>query len=280
MCYTPIGIETKDGRKVNVPCGRCIKCVKRRASGWSFRLVQEDLSAVSAHFITLTYDTNYVPITKSGLLTLKKRDLQLYIKRLRFLEEGSPYKIKYYAVGEYGTKRNRPHYHLILFNVFNDDNIKAAWSLNQIPIGDVHYGNVTGASIGYTLKYISKPSKAGRHPRDDRQKEFALMSKGLGSCYLKPNMIAWHKDDLENRMYCQTVGGVKLSMPRYYKDKIYDEDERAIVASSQIQKISEKLERDIIDRLNNPDRFRSKELAILASFTKMLYDSKQGTSEF
>lgn len=39
-------------------------------------------------------------------------------------------------------------------------------------------------------------------------------------------MQNWHKADLENRMYVNIDGGKKIAMPRYYKQKIYDETER------------------------------------------------------
>jgi len=52
------------------------------------------------------------------------------------------------------------------------------------------------------------------------------MSKGLGKLYLTDKMIKWHKDDLENRMYVPIKDGKKIAMPRYYKDKIYNEREK------------------------------------------------------
>ena len=91
--------------------------------------------------------------------------------------------IKYYAVGEYGGKTLRPHYHMVIFNA--DVNLfERSWALENKTIGQIHVGTITEASIGYTLKYISKASKIPLHKNDDRQKEFSLMSKGLGSNYL------------------------------------------------------------------------------------------------
>lgn len=52
------------------------------------------------------------------------------------------------------------------------------------------------------------------------------MSKGLGACYLTPAMIQYHHDDILNRMYCNAEGSKKISMPRYYKEKIYDKEQR------------------------------------------------------
>lgn len=176
--------------------------------------MQEQKQSVTAHFITLTYDTKHVPITRNGFMELKKKDLQLFFKRLR-KAQGPALQIKYYAAGEYGTKTKRPHYHIIMFNA-NIALISPAWNL-----GEVHYGEVTGASVGYTLKYMSKPSCIPMHRNDDRLKEFSLMSKQLGANYLTPQMITWHTNDLVNRTYCNLTDGKKITMPRYYKNKIY-----------------------------------------------------------
>ena len=39
-------------------------------------------------------------------------------------------------------------------------------------------------------------------------------------------MIRWHKNDLDNRMYCNLKDGLKCTMPRYYKLRLYTEEER------------------------------------------------------
>lgn len=43
-------------------------------------------------------------------------------------------------------------------------------------------------------------------------------------------MIRWHKSDLKNRMYIVIEDGKKISMPRYYKNKIYHDEERRAIA--------------------------------------------------
>jgi hypothetical protein len=154
-------------------------------------------------------------------MSLEKRDVQLFFKRLR---KASSTKIKYYVAGEYGGKTKRPHYHAIIFNAAVND-IEAAWML-----GTVHYGDVSGASVGYTLKYMSKQSQIPQHSNDDRKKEFALMSKGLGANYLTLPITDWHKADMENRMYVNVGDGKKAAMPRYYKNKLYTEEERKQIA--------------------------------------------------
>lgn len=211
MCDTPFMLKnTNTG--VSVPCGKCPTCKARRASAWSFRLMQEEKVSTSAIFLTLTYDTSNVPITSKGYMSLRKSDLQKFFKLLRYY---SINKIRYYAVGEYGGKTMRPHYHIILFNA-NYHDIGKAWK-----IGSWHVGDVTGSSIGYTLKYISKSGKIPLHANDDRIPEFSHMSKGLGANYCTDAMQSWHYDDLANRLYCVTDDGKKISMPRYYKQKMF-----------------------------------------------------------
>ncbi len=246
-CITPFYVTDKfTGQHIPVPCSKCPPCKKRRTSGWSFRLVKEGERSESALFVTLTYDTKYVPITEKGFMNLDKSDVQKFFKRLRKI---SNTKIKYYVCGEYGSKRMRPHYHLIIFNA-DKEKIEKAWMLNNIPLGSIYIGNVSEASIGYTLKYMTKKGKIPLHYNDDRQKEFSLMSKGLGSNYLTEKMIKWHKNDITKRMYCNLIGGKKIAMPRYYKDKIYSDFDK-IRISNYVKEISEKESNKLLEELGD-----------------------------
>lgn len=226
-CDSPLWVQVKNpvGRQtVPVPCGRCPPCKIRRVNSWVFRLLEEEKVSSSAFFVTLTYDTSTVPISDNGFMTLRKSDFQDYMKRLRKLCDG--YTLKYYAVGEYGSIRSRPHYHAIVFNVPEAKFFADAWSLNGSSIGNVHVGNVSGDSIAYTMKYIDKAQYCSkRYCRDDRAFEFSLMSKGLGKSYFEnPAIVKYHKADL-SRLYCTKVGGYKIAMPKYYRANIYSRHE-------------------------------------------------------
>lgn len=229
-CLMPIAIVQKEhGRTISVPCGKCLRCRNRRASAWSFRLMQEEKCHFTAWFLTLTYSTSEVPITKNGFMSFpekRARDIQLFLKRLR-KAHAPGHKIKYYVCAEYGTKKKRPHYHMILFGAAVEK-IQPAWGL-----GEIYYGTVTGASIGYTLKYMCKPSFKPQHKRDDRVPEFSLMSKFIGINYVTENTKRWHKDRLLERFYVNIEGGIKASMPRYYRDKIYTREQLSEVVGYQ-----------------------------------------------
>jgi len=91
---------------------------------------------------------------------------------------------------------------------------------------------------------MQKPGKIPVHQNDDRVKEFQLMSKGLGKNYLTDKMIRWHKDDLVNRMYIPIQDGKKIAMPRYYKDKMYNESEKTRIAR-KMALLSEEMDEEL-----------------------------------
>lgn len=235
-CDTPIFIKVRGYiRDVPVPCSRCPNCKRSRVSQWTFRLQQEDRISSSSYFITLTYDTRHVPISPNGFMTLRKEDIQLFWKRLRKYQKA---KIKYYLAGEYGEKTWRPHYHAIVFNVEDPEYFNKAWQL-----GNVHVGKVSGASIAYTAKYIDKNKRIPVHRNDDRMPERSFMSKGLGKNYLTPQIRAWHKAKPNERNYVSRHDGVKLSMPRYYRDELFTETEKKAQVKHVIKMKGEEMEK-------------------------------------
>lgn len=222
MCHFPINIKNPkkrlnadDFERIEVPCGKCNLCLKKRADQWFLRLSYELKKATSAYFVTLTYED--APRTKNGLCTAKKSDLQDYFKRLRQREGGNNTYISYYASVEYGEKRHRPHYHIILFNVYDKNNITRAWSIEGKYLGFVTVSEITDARMRYVTGYIEKRVGIGNQVNDDRVKEFSLMSKKLGIHYVETATL-YHTTTL--RGYTQ-LGKRKFSLPRYYKDKMF-----------------------------------------------------------
>lgn len=187
MCQTPLLIKNKEyalGENgcYQVPCGKCSHCIKLRCAQWTFRLKQERKASSTCYFVTLTYDDDHLPLSKQGYPTLVKRDLQLYIKRLRERHNEyrksynlSPVKLTYYAVGEYGTQFGRPHYHLILFNC-EPEVISNAWLQDGEPIGFVDADPLKhDGGLMYVVSYIQ-----GIKKKKYRSPEFSIMSQGLG----------------------------------------------------------------------------------------------------
>lgn len=222
---------------VSVPCGTCIPCLMNKRAEWCFRLEQEHRVSKSAFFVTLTYDQKHLRTNYS----LCKRDLQLYLKRVRKKYGNGSSGIRYYVVGEYGSVSGRPHYHAIVFNS-DEKSLRQSWiDVKGKPIGIVHIGRVTGASISYVTKYCIQ--KNGAVLKDDQEKPFATMSRryGIGGHYLSDNMVAWHRENDAN--YVVRPGGEKATLARFYKSKIWYDAEaklrigRAALAHVNDQKV-------------------------------------------
>ena len=246
MCWSTVTVTRKDSLnlpyQVQVPCGSCPSCLKKRCKQWAFRLNQEAKESLSACFLTLTYEV--CPFTKNGLPTLSKRHFQLFMKKLRKRVPQDLPKLKYYACGEYGTETHRPHYHMILFNLphpmINTEVLSKIWNHGFVDVDPRPPGE---GSMHYVSKYIMKRSyqspdlldlETGELVKDDRLKEFSLMSKKLGISYLTKAMKKYHIERLE--MFVTRPGGDKMALPRYFKDKLeLSEDQLKMIRDAQIE---------------------------------------------
>lgn len=212
--------DRNEEKPVSVPCGKCLPCLQNKRNSWSFRIEQEYKHSKSAMFVTLTYDQKHYPSDGS----LDKKHLQDFMKRLR--KRDGTNTIRYYATGEYGSKAGRAHYHIILFNA-QEDHVRQSWvDSKKQPIGMVHIGRVTEASIAYCTKYIVQPELKIH----GKQSPFALMSRryGIGGHYLTDEMVKWHRDN--HATYAMRYNE-KVNLPRFYQDKIwYNQDREAISA--------------------------------------------------
>lgn len=224
-----------------VPCGKCLKCIRRVRNEWIFRIMEEFKHAESAWFVTLTYDDIYLPISEHGFPTLRYKDVQKFFKLLR--RRGNT-KLKYFVVGEYGSNTGRPHYHAILFNVMKEhiDKCWVTWSgerkkdgsKKMESLGFVHLGDkrgVTAAAVAYMMKYLDKgksdveeKSKGNKlyDPETDEFKwlwdskvEFRRMSNNLGLSWLTERRKKAIVDGIIDHVV--TPSGKPMALPRYYK---------------------------------------------------------------
>lgn len=109
-----------------LPCGQCSFCRAQRAREWAIRCTHEAEMYPHNYFVTLTYDDVSLPkgnfLDRDGEVkesSLCPSDVVKFIKRLR-IECSRAYShsgIRVFYSGEYGEKGDRPHYHLLLFNM-------------------------------------------------------------------------------------------------------------------------------------------------------------------
>lgn len=203
----------RNGEKQEVPCGKCGACLYNRTEDWTLRIIAESKSAINSWFITLTYSDDNLPRTEEGLISLRKKDFQDFMKVLRIKVDRMPGKkyqeqmleqkpdkrdwrsrIRYYAVGEYGSKTFRPHYHIIAFNIPKSiiESLDQVWKK-----GLIHIGSVTPNSIAYTVSYHVTTKNQEVTKDTTMENEFATMSRrpGLGTAYLDNK--DWHEKNYE-----------------------------------------------------------------------------------
>lgn len=262
-CQSPRYLPKQD---MVVPCGVCAFCGATKRSDWALRLHYEGRRHLVKKFVTLTYaDPNLR--WKNGVSQLYKRDLQLWFKRIR----RAGYKVRYYAVGEYGSKTYRPHYHVLLFGDVPDDVIRDSWCEESTsrnagqPTGHVHIGAVTEASVMYCLGYIINGK--GWQMRTKRERPFAIMSRkpGIGASYLCPAMIQWHRSGRKNYAI---LDGQKRHLPRFYKTKIFSKIDLVRIAvrdqKAMFKKAVEWVRSPAMRRQKDPLAYRKIQLDRLA----------------
>lgn len=223
-----------------VPCGRCNFCLQRRRSSWSHRLHQEWKQAESAAFITFTLnDENLLFDISTRKPIVYKPHVQNLLKRIRKKRYQAARKpVRYYAVAEYGSNGERPHYHALLFNLHQDTlgTLQDIWGK-----GHIHIGEVTPASVAYVTGYVINQYD-DKDVIESRTFPFSLMSKGIGSSYLTPAMRRWHKRGKRN--YAQ-LGDHKYPLARYYKDKIFTKLEKATMGLSMEAEIDKRFKTEL-----------------------------------
>lgn len=132
---------------------------------------------------SLYFDKFNLPAEFRGLVPyLAPIDVQLFMKRLRKqLTKYSNEKIRYIAIGEYGPKHFRPHYHLLLW--FDDEKIQK--NIRKSVCSSWKYGRVDcqkskTKSSSYVTKYVNSNSVLSRLHSFKAFHPFARHSVRLG----------------------------------------------------------------------------------------------------
>ena len=252
---------------VQIPCGKCIGCRLEYSRQWANRCLLELEYHDSAYFVTLTYNDDAVPRSLYSdpdtgeaheSMTLRKRDFQLFMKRLRRAFPTD--KIRFFAAGEYGGQTFRPHYHAILFglhlddlklykpsrdgfNYFTSEKLQKVWDSScfsgkicyddcegsTTPLatrGFVVVANVSWNTCAYVARYVTKKLigfDGEFYETHNLEKPFSLMSRkpGIGRRYYDDH------PDLYDYTYINVStedGGKKFRPPKYF-DRIKSLDD-------------------------------------------------------
>ena len=260
-CYYPVeGYSRPNGQWTSIdednyphstrPCGMCTGCRFKKQQEWTVRNMNE-----ASHwgknncFITLTYKDDQLPENNS----LDYTHWQKFIRSLKKRNKGKT--IRYFAVGEYGDQRGRPHFHALLFNhrftdltplqgrgmknLYKSKKLQEAWvTADQQPRGYVSVGDVNVKTASYVSGYVFKkifkhndPEYTSAYQSIDpqtgkysdngiclREPEKPLMSRRPGIGY--PFYKKFHSDMYRMDGDCiHDLEGRKFPIPHYYDTK-------------------------------------------------------------
>lgn len=206
-----------DDYKILVPCGRCLGCLRDKATQWRVRLLHEHLYGNHKNCICLTLTINPENYelfqTRKGMASA----MRSFIDRLRYYTDGrkSP---KRFFVSELGEQRGRLHFHGFIWDCnIPDHELARAWRYGFICAKPLR----SAKQLSYATKYITKPAVAFHKPT-------IFVSPGLGKGYVDQRLwVDWHhqgNDDLNINLCCRFDHFI-YAMPRYYRNKIFTDAE-------------------------------------------------------
>ncbi|WNK14258.1 MAG: replication initiator protein [Microvirus sp.] len=224
-----------DQRTTYIPigCQNCIECRKKKARDWQIRLLEEVKTNKNGKFITLTFSNASIMKLQEELKGLRGYELDNAIATIavrRFLENWrSKYKksIRHWLVTEIGHKGTENiHLHGIMWTNESVNEIKKKWTYGWVWTGENKNGTVTNyvneRTVNYIIKYVSKRDK-----KHEEYKSIILTSKGIGSKYIGSynSRLNKYNEEETNETY-KTSTGHKITLPIYWRNKIYTEEER------------------------------------------------------
>lgn len=209
---------------IPVPCGHCEECAAKKQSDIRVRMILEQLTHTCLPlFLTLTYSDEYLP--PQGV---NKEDVQLFFKRFRINYErhyGVSLDFRYCCFSEYGSQRRRPHYHMILFGIPQEDfysifyEIRDSWNK-----GFIHLKTCDCSKFNYVSKYVCKDSFLDSVP-DGKNPNFWLASRGNGGigspCVHNEDFLIWAATDTFPRITVKVLGRLyEIFVPSYIRNKL------------------------------------------------------------
>lgn len=252
-CFSPqLAVRTEDGgvtfvprgwdgrRTFELPCGQCVGCRLERSRQWAMRCMHESQMHVRNCFVTLTFDDEHLPASRS----LEYSYFQRFMRDLR-RDFGcwdvtlAQYVPRFYMCGEYGERTFRPHFHACLFGVDFPDRIKFKDMSSGFPIytskmlssiwtdGFASVGDFSFETAAYVARYIVKKVTGGmadsHYLKTDLETgEVYRLRPEFTQMSLKPGIGRFWYDRYHRQVYPRDyviVRGRPVKPPKYY-DKI------------------------------------------------------------
>lgn len=229
---------------IEIPCGECKECKKKRKEMWRLRIENELLDSKSAIFFTGTFSDEAIENIKKQYGVKEENDIatkanRLFLERLR-----KKYNIKltHWCITELGSKKGRIHIHGIFFIKENQDikyikdKIKREWDFGWNYLGYVDQGK----TINYITKYMLK--------ENENFKEFkpkVLASQKIGIGFIERNKRFYKYKEVNGKIEANTkmeyLDGREVYLIKYYKEKLYTTEERENILLSILDENKRKI---------------------------------------
>lgn len=229
---------------IEIPCGECKECKKKRKEMWRLRIENELLDSKSAIFFTGTFSDEAIENIKKQYGVKEENDIatkanRLFLERLR-----KKYNIKltHWCITELGSKKGRIHIHGIFFIKENQDvkyikdKIKREWDFGWNYLGYVDQGK----TINYITKYMLK--------ENENFKEFkpkVLASQKIGIGFIEKNKRFYKYIEKNGKVEANTkmeyLDGRETYLIKYYKEKLYTTEERENILLSILDENKRKI---------------------------------------
>ena len=217
-----------DSRVLYVPigCGECIECKKQKKNEWQTRLMDDIKINKNAKFITLTFSNEkYTELNKEINQNAKPYEIDNQLATLatrRFLERWrKEYKrsLRHWLVTELGQQNTENiHLHGLIWTEKEEKIINKIWKYGYTFIGQY----VNEITINYIVKYINKIDALHKTYRS-----IILTSPGIGNNYINTTNSTKNKyKEKQTQETYITKTGTKISLPVYWRNKIYTDEER------------------------------------------------------
>lgn len=232
--WNPPVCEDERLRYIEIECGHCYECKKKKARQWRVRMSEELRTNPKAIFFTGTFTDKRIDklskkynIDKENVNEIATKEVRLFMERLRRMNNGKS--IKHWIVTEKGhTNSRRIHIHGIFWH---ENKATLSYLLNKIWIAGYSYQGtyVNDKTINYIVKYMTKTDL------DNPDYEgIVLCSPGIGKGYTESyngmnTKYIKKTETAQTNEYYRCRNGIKMALPRYYKIKLFTEEERELL---------------------------------------------------
>lgn len=237
---------------MDVPCGQCYICKKKKAREWRMRLAEDIKANTGAKIVTLTFNTESLKelaIAAKGMTgyNLDNEICRIAVKRFRERwRKKYGRSIRHWLITELGHgTTEHVHMHGIVWpdNRYKLegtllDEVEKIWKYGFVGKGKMNWQTgimenyVNGRTASYFTKYVNKTDEMHKE-----YKQIILTSAGIGKNYLESEKAKdnEYKGEATNQMYGVDNGGV-LPMPEYFRRKMYTDEEREKLTSNMLDK--------------------------------------------